>query len=287
MWYSRVGLVVTSLDVLGVIEDEVMFGNLCDEDLVRLCLILALEVIFMGRLLTCPVDDSLFGLVENLEAWNVFLWGEHVLALEINDKLGRLQFNEDLYRLRERIRSKHEKKIQQEKRLRLEEEKMLVGRREDVTDCGDQHWCLAHLDILFGLVTFYDRGDTHDYEWRDWDLRTVANTYAMCQQLHVRCHERREKMLEMQSFLHVSTSLAESYKLLEELQDFESEKCRDLMKSISETHLKERLPVILQGAKVFDKKGIHPSDYTIGFKLADNVPKQGGAADLRAHDLIG
>ncbi|GJY56109.1 phospholipase-like protein, partial [Tanacetum coccineum] len=74
----KVGLVVTILDVLGVIEDEVMFGNLCDEDSVRLCLILALEVIFMGRLFTCPVDDSLFGLVENLKAWNVFPWGEHV-----------------------------------------------------------------------------------------------------------------------------------------------------------------------------------------------------------------
>ncbi|GKB00585.1 phospholipase-like protein [Tanacetum coccineum] len=187
----------------------------------------------------------------------------------------------------------------------------------------DQHWCLAYLDILSGLVTFYDSEDTYDYEWRDWyvivrkclelylfallansllvkdimvkffeidnerDLRTVADTYAMCQQLHVHCHERREQMLEMQSFLHVSTSLAESYKLLEELQDFELEKCMDLMKSISETQPKECLPVILEGAKVFDKKGIHPSDYTISFKLADNVPKQGGAADLRAHDLIG
>ncbi|GKA53759.1 hypothetical protein Tco_0747074 [Tanacetum coccineum] len=41
--------VVTSLDVLGVIEEEVMFKNLCDEDSVRLCLILALEIIFMGE----------------------------------------------------------------------------------------------------------------------------------------------------------------------------------------------------------------------------------------------
>ncbi|GKB61119.1 hypothetical protein Tco_0917305, partial [Tanacetum coccineum] len=71
----KVGLVVTNLDVLGVIEDEVMFGNLCDENSVGLCLILALEVIFMGRLLTCPVNDSLFGLVENLKAWNVFSRG--------------------------------------------------------------------------------------------------------------------------------------------------------------------------------------------------------------------
>ncbi|GKD53454.1 hypothetical protein Tco_1286841, partial [Tanacetum coccineum] len=77
VFQHKVGLVVTNLDVIGVIEDEVMFGNLCDEDSVRLCLILDLEVIFMGRLLACPVDDSLFRLVENLEAWNVFPWGEH------------------------------------------------------------------------------------------------------------------------------------------------------------------------------------------------------------------
>ncbi|GKB16645.1 hypothetical protein Tco_0850568, partial [Tanacetum coccineum] len=38
----------------------------------------------------------------------------------------------------------------------------------------------------------------------------------------------------------------------------------------------ERLPVILEGAKVFDKKGIHPSDYSISFKFVDKVPKQGG-----------
>ncbi|GJZ98066.1 hypothetical protein Tco_0670519 [Tanacetum coccineum] len=161
----KFGLVVTNLDVLGVIEDEVMFGNLCDEESIRICLILALEVIFMGRLLTCPVADSLFGLVENLEAWNdsktntdirptraeyqSSWWIEsnleksrkrlassfregssvctrdsrlktrrltgrvirelnvrvfklesiiQVLALKRNDKLGRLQFNEDLSR---------------------------------------------------------------------------------------------------------------------------------------------------------------------------------------------
>jgi hypothetical protein len=35
------------------------------------------------------------------------------------------------------------------------------------------------------------------------------------------------------------------------------------------------LPVVLQKAKVFEMKGIHPTDYKITFKLADNVPKQG------------
>ncbi|GKB72773.1 hypothetical protein Tco_0934185 [Tanacetum coccineum] len=72
------GLSVTNLDVIGVIEDEETFRKLCDQDSIRLCLILALEVIFMGRLLTCPVDDTLFRLVENLEDWNCFPWGEHI-----------------------------------------------------------------------------------------------------------------------------------------------------------------------------------------------------------------
>ncbi|GJY98406.1 phospholipase-like protein [Tanacetum coccineum] len=32
----------------------------------------------------------------------------------------------------------------------------------------DQHWCLAHLHIRTGLVTFYDSGLTYDPEWREW-----------------------------------------------------------------------------------------------------------------------
>ncbi|GKE84240.1 hypothetical protein Tco_1557982 [Tanacetum coccineum] len=74
----KLGLIVTNLNVICVIEDEETFRKLCDEDSIRLCLLLALEVIFMGRLLTFPIDDTMFRLVENLEAWNVFPWGEHV-----------------------------------------------------------------------------------------------------------------------------------------------------------------------------------------------------------------
>ncbi|GKC79924.1 phospholipase-like protein [Tanacetum coccineum] len=72
----KLGLSVTNLDVIGVIEDEETFQKLCDEDFIRLCIVLCLVVIFMGRLLTCPVDDTLFRLVESLEDWNT--WGEHI-----------------------------------------------------------------------------------------------------------------------------------------------------------------------------------------------------------------
>ncbi|PWA54588.1 hypothetical protein CTI12_AA434610 [Artemisia annua] len=35
----------------------------------------------------------------------------------------------------------------------------------------ERHWCVAHFDIISGLVTFYDSGDTYDYECRDWYVR--------------------------------------------------------------------------------------------------------------------
>ncbi|GKC99126.1 phospholipase-like protein, partial [Tanacetum coccineum] len=173
---NKVGLVITNLDVLGVIDGEVMFGNLCDKDSVCLCLILALEVIFMGRLLTCPMDDSLFGLVENLEACNV-------LALKRNDKTRWCEFNEDYQTQRWT-----EYLVDEELKLCLEEEERIrqnsmplfyangdkygipwsdVDQVFILINEMDHHWCLAHLDILSGLVTFYNSGDMYDYEWRD------------------------------------------------------------------------------------------------------------------------
>ncbi|GJT73168.1 hypothetical protein Tco_1032454 [Tanacetum coccineum] len=63
----KLGLKVTNLDLLGVIEDEELFGKLDDDDAVRVCLLLALEVIFMGKKLVDEVPDTLMRLVENLE----------------------------------------------------------------------------------------------------------------------------------------------------------------------------------------------------------------------------
>ncbi|GJW18663.1 hypothetical protein Tco_0026099 [Tanacetum coccineum] len=68
----KVGVKVTNLDLVGVIEDEELFGHLSDEAVVHVCLLLSLEVIFMGRLLVDVVDESHMRLVENFEEWNVF-----------------------------------------------------------------------------------------------------------------------------------------------------------------------------------------------------------------------
>ncbi|GJZ87690.1 ADP-ribosylation factor 1 [Tanacetum coccineum] len=440
----KLGSSVTNLDLIGVIEDEETFQKLCDEDSIRLCLILCLEVIFMGRLLTCPVDDTLFRLVESLEDWNCFPWGEHIwthlydqiqnviekhsdehyFGMKKDPKFGSLSHLKDAIVGGVKIQMLYQEQLVGRKSLsltdlivvtflrsqlffrqhvpkapvaqhhsmyetylaKLEKSRKRVHSsfrtssgvlttlistpkkwirdqvisqlnlrvfkletiiqvlaRERKNEYGDlsrsfhsldtvwltpdiqrfisregkikckfpwsddytigqnfwltlvcldptrkgwlseehidftplfyangdkyatlwsdvdqvffpinetaQHWCLAHFDILSGLVTFYGSGDTYDYE--SCDLRE-------------------------QPFLHLSTVLAESYNLLKELQDYELEKCRDLMKLISETQLKERLPGILGATKVFEKKGIDPTDYSIRFKLADPVPKQGG-----------
>ncbi|PWA85932.1 phospholipase-like protein [Artemisia annua] len=65
---KKQGEKLSNLDLLGVLEDEELFGNLSDEDAVRVCLLLVLEVVFMGRLLAEQVDDKLLRLVEDLEA---------------------------------------------------------------------------------------------------------------------------------------------------------------------------------------------------------------------------
>lgn len=75
---QKQGIKLSSLDLLGLIEDQELFDNLADEDAVRVCLLLVLEVIFMGRLLVDQLDDKLLRLIEDLQVWNSFPWGEHI-----------------------------------------------------------------------------------------------------------------------------------------------------------------------------------------------------------------
>ncbi|GJT51345.1 phospholipase-like protein [Tanacetum coccineum] len=88
-----VGLTITSLDLLGVIEDEEYFSKLCDADAIRVCLLLCLEVIFMGRFLVTGVDDTLMRLVDSLESWNAFPWGEHIW-MHLYDEIMNVAFKD-------------------------------------------------------------------------------------------------------------------------------------------------------------------------------------------------
>nr|GEW68615.1 transposase, MuDR, MULE transposase domain protein [Tanacetum cinerariifolium] len=69
-------------------------------------------------------------------------------------------------------------------------------------------------------------------------FKLVRETYVMCQELIIRCQERREQIMKIQRFLSGSNVVVESFKLLKELQDDELDKYRKMMKLISETQLK-------------------------------------------------
>nr|GEU71284.1 phospholipase-like, aminotransferase-like mobile domain protein [Tanacetum cinerariifolium] len=75
---KKIGEYVKSIDLISVIKDEERFTSLSDEDSIRVCLLLSLEVIFMGHELGYAVDDVFLRMVDNLEAWYVFPCGEQI-----------------------------------------------------------------------------------------------------------------------------------------------------------------------------------------------------------------
>ena len=75
---SKVGENLKTIDLLCLIEDEELFTKVSDEDAVRVCLLLSLQVIFMGRDLLSVVDDTYLRMVEDFQNWNDFPWGEHI-----------------------------------------------------------------------------------------------------------------------------------------------------------------------------------------------------------------
>nr|GEY15010.1 phospholipase-like protein [Tanacetum cinerariifolium] len=74
VFLEKIGNDVKIIDVLALIEDEDKFSKVSDEDAFQLCLLLSLDVIFMGRELVSVVDDVLLSMVDNLDAWNTFPW---------------------------------------------------------------------------------------------------------------------------------------------------------------------------------------------------------------------
>ncbi|GKA62509.1 phospholipase-like, aminotransferase-like mobile domain protein [Tanacetum coccineum] len=74
----KIGEYVKNIDLLSLTGDEDRFISLSDSDSVRVCLLLALEVISMGHELGSVVDDVFLRMVEDLDIWNNFPWGEYM-----------------------------------------------------------------------------------------------------------------------------------------------------------------------------------------------------------------
>ncbi|GKA77951.1 phospholipase-like protein [Tanacetum coccineum] len=75
---EKIGYDVKIIDALALIEDEEKFSKVNDEDAIRVCLLLSMEVIFIGPELVSVVDDVFLRMVDNLDTWNSFPWGEHI-----------------------------------------------------------------------------------------------------------------------------------------------------------------------------------------------------------------
>ncbi|GJR35806.1 phospholipase-like, aminotransferase-like mobile domain protein [Tanacetum coccineum] len=75
---EKIGEYLKNIDLLSLIEDEYRFSSLSDPDSIRVCLLLYSEVIFMGHELGSVVDDVFLRMVEDLDVWNDFPWGEHM-----------------------------------------------------------------------------------------------------------------------------------------------------------------------------------------------------------------
>ncbi|GJR26210.1 phospholipase-like protein [Tanacetum coccineum] len=69
---------VKGLDLNKLLNNHTKFNKLLDDDAVCVCLILSLDFCFMGFELRHVNANELFGLVDDLSAWNDFPWGEYM-----------------------------------------------------------------------------------------------------------------------------------------------------------------------------------------------------------------
>ncbi|GJR91053.1 phospholipase-like protein [Tanacetum coccineum] len=76
---EKIGYDVKIIDLFALFYDEEKFSKLSNEDAIQLCLLLSLEVIFMGQDLVSVVDDVYLRIVNDLDAWNLFPWGDVLL----------------------------------------------------------------------------------------------------------------------------------------------------------------------------------------------------------------
>ncbi|GKE42578.1 hypothetical protein Tco_1469862 [Tanacetum coccineum] len=66
-------------ELMEFIRKPKMWYALSDEDSVKVCLLLVENIVFMGRESKNYIADNLIELVDDLSAWDAYLWGEYFL----------------------------------------------------------------------------------------------------------------------------------------------------------------------------------------------------------------
>ena len=69
---------INGFDLLNVLKDKQTWFNMLDEDAVRLCLLIASELVFMGKEKRNFLTKHIMWLVDDIDSWNDFPWGEYM-----------------------------------------------------------------------------------------------------------------------------------------------------------------------------------------------------------------
>nr|GEW90341.1 phospholipase-like, aminotransferase-like mobile domain protein [Tanacetum cinerariifolium] len=265
--------------------------NLSDPDSIRVCLLLSLEVVFMGHELGSAVDDVFLRMVEDLDVWNDFPWGEHmwrelygaIRNVNLNhqekdrDADSGCQTSTKEVSLKDRVKAM--KGLCTSLKILLEEIKSLKARMVNFSDLGDKYYSnkdgeffsfnvsrhqSANKDPINELVDalddLVDENGVVEVEKiflrRFWDALTRLDD---------------KRLWWLLDDFHIQSGNVTFY----DSQNIEGVEYRPWylkMRSCLET----KLHVLLHRTGVFASKGIDPNSYSIKFNQEQNAPQQGG-----------
>ena len=80
-----------------ILVDNFEFDELSNDDAVRVCLLLFLENIFMGKQERNLISNEILVLVDDFYAWNAFPWGEYIWV----------EFHKRVYNALSKVRDRH------------------------------------------------------------------------------------------------------------------------------------------------------------------------------------
>jgi len=79
--------------VLALYED---MTGLSDEDVVRICSILMVEVVFLGHQAHTYVSDVVLRAVHDMDIWNEYPWGSHIWTITYKHMDGAITRRTDI-----------------------------------------------------------------------------------------------------------------------------------------------------------------------------------------------
>nr|GEY00413.1 hypothetical protein [Tanacetum cinerariifolium] len=239
----------------------------------------ALEVIFMGRLLTFNMDDTLFSLVENIEAWNSFPWDRnYVPTYTLSSFEFAFQESRSTSDLRPTIaeyqsswwidnNSYFQEFVPKAPPIKKHHGlfETYISKLEKARKRGNEGSCFHRLEEQPIIFMFADLIEPDDLD------EDIAQDYLLEEELRLRL-EGEEKMCCKHQKLIVEEN---RIRLDQAKRNFWLKLvCLDPARKGWLTE-EVQLPVVLERANIFQKNRVDPSKYTITFRLADNVPKQG------------